>query len=237
MVLSVAIIANASFIINERLKLMSRESGIDEAQVLAFRVNNFDETMDPIVQNKRDMQLMRDLPRVINVTSTNMFPLSGSGWSTGFFDKPDPEAEGARRTPQSAQYMAGPNFINTLGLKVIEGRNFYPEEILNDRYSTSLKVLITKTIADAFWEGESAVGKILYHASEDPIEVIGVVDKLQGAWVHSDQLDNSILINQDYASMSQNAMYMVRANVEAIPELKQQIKEVLLAENPETCIS
>ncbi|MBM7071803.1 FtsX-like permease family protein [Shewanella sp. 202IG2-18] len=233
MVLSVAIIANASFIINERLKLMSRESGIDEAQVLAFRVNNFDDAMDPIVQNKRDMQLIRDLPGVISVTSTNMFPLSGGGWSTGLVDKPDPDAEGVRRTPQSAQYMAGPNFVETLGVKVIEGRNFYPEEILNDRYSTSLKVLITKTVADAFWEGESAVGKILYHGSEDPIEVIGVVGKLQGAWVHSDQLNNSILFNQDFASMNSNGMYMVRADAKAIPELKQQIKDVLLAENPE----
>ncbi len=233
MVLSVAIIANASFIINERLKLMSRESGIDEAQVLTFRVSNFDDSIDPIVQNKRDMQLMRDLPSVISVTSTNMFPLSGGGWSTGLLDKPDPNAEGVRRTPQSAQYMAGPDFVETLGLKIIEGRNFYPEETLDDRYATSLKVLITKTIADAFWEGESAVGKILYHGSEDPIEVIGVVEKLQGAWVHSEHFDNSILFNQDYASMNRDGMYMVRANAADIPELKQQIKDVLLAENPE----
>ena len=233
MVLSVAIIANASFIINERLQLMNRDSGIDETQVITFRVNNFDDSVDPIVQNKRDQQLIRDLPNVIGVTSTNMFPLSGGGWSTGLVDKPDPNAEGVKRTPQSAQYMAGPDFVKTLGLKIIEGRNFYPEEILDDRKSTSVKVLVTKSIADAFWEGESAVGQVLYHGSEDPIEVIGVVEKLQGAWVHSDILDNSFLFNQDYGSMNQNSMYMVRANAADIPELKQQIKDVLLAENPD----
>jgi putative ABC transport system permease protein len=41
-ILSVAIVANASFIINERLSLMQRESGYAEDQILTFNLYNFD---------------------------------------------------------------------------------------------------------------------------------------------------------------------------------------------------
>ncbi len=233
MMLSVAIIANASSIINQRLELMQRESGIDETKVLSFRVNNFSENTDHKAQNKRDQQLLRDLPNVINVTSTNMFPLSGGGWTTGLLDKPDPNDEGVKRTPQSAQYMGNEHFVDTLGLKIVEGRNFYPEETLHDQSDSNQKVIVSKPLADAYWGDESPVGKILYHGNDSPIEVIGVVAKLQGAWVDADHLNNSIIFNTDFGSLVANDMYLVRANESDISELKQQIKDVLLAENPD----
>ncbi|MCL1078125.1 FtsX-like permease family protein [Parashewanella spongiae] len=236
MMLSVAIIANASSIINQRLELMDRESGVDETKVLTFRVSSFSENTDHEAQNKRDQQMLRDLPNVINVSSTNMFPLSGGGWSTGLLDKPDPNAEGVKRTPQAAQYMGNEHFLDTLGLTLVEGRNFYPEEILHEHGYANQKVIVSKPLADEYWGEESPIGKILYHGTEYPIEVIGVVDKLQGAWVDSDFLDNSFIFNIDFGSQSAGGMYFVRANEEHIPELKQQIETAFLAEDPDRVV-
>ncbi len=233
MMLSIAIIANASFIISERLEMMQRDSGIVEEEAITFRAGAFYSTLSPEVENKHNQEIIRNLPNVKAVTSTNMFPLSGSGWNTNLSDKPGSDQEGAKSTPHLAQYMVNEHFIDALGLNLAEGRNFYPDEIIHGQVSSDsvVKLIVSKKLADEYWDGESAIGKILYKG-EDPLEVIGVVEKLQGSWVHSDNLDYSIVMGIDYGSKGANSMYIVRAEPRHIPELKKQITDALVGENP-----
>ncbi|MBP6520280.1 FtsX-like permease family protein [Shewanella sp.] len=225
-ILSVAIVANASFIIQERLALMQRDSGIKESEVLTFSLFNFDPLIDKTAQNKIDQQILRGLPNVIDATSTNMLPLSGGGWSSTLNLGPDPDS--AKSTPQFAMYLGTDHTIETLGIKLIEGRNFYPHELKDNLDSPSRLAIISSTLAKAIWPDESALGKVLYEGKDAQITVIGVVEKLQGAWIDSSSLENSVIQNVDYGSSS----YMVRAKPEFHAELKDAIKKALLAENP-----
>lgn len=225
-VLSVAIVANASFIIQERLALMQRDSGIEESEVLTLSLYNFDSSIDKTAQNKIDQQILRGLPNVIAATSTNMLPLSGGGWSSTLNLGPDPDS--AKSTPQFAMYLGTDHTIETLGLKLIEGRNFYPHELKDNLDSPSRLAIISSALAKAVWPDESALGKVLYEGKDAQITVIGVVDKLQGAWIDSSELENSIIQNVDYGGSS----YMVRAKPEHHAELKTAITAALLAENP-----
>ncbi|MGL5024432.1 MAG: FtsX-like permease family protein [Shewanella oncorhynchi] len=225
-ILSVAIVANASFIIQERLALMQRDSGIKESEVLTFSLFNFDPLIDKTAQNKIDQQILRGLPNVIDATSTNMLPLSGGGWSSTLNLGPDPDS--AKSTPQFAMYLGTDHSIETLGLKLIEGRNFYPHELKDNLDSPSRLAIISSVLAKAIWPDESALGKVLYEGKDAQITVIGVVEKLQGAWIDSSSLENSVIQNVDYGSSS----YMVRAKPEFHAELKDAIKKALLAENP-----
>ena len=225
-ILSVAIVANASFIIQERLALMQRDSGIKESEVLTFSLFNFDPLIDKTAQNKIDQQILRGLPNVIDATSTNMLPLSGGGWSSTLNLGPDPDS--AKSTPQFAMYLGTDHTIETLGIKLIEGRNFYPHELKDNLDSPSRLAIISSVLAKAIWPDESALGKVLYEGKDAQITVIGVVEKLQGAWIDSSSLENSVIQNVDYGSSS----YMVRAKPEFHAELKDAIKKALLAENP-----
>ena len=225
-ILSVAIVANASFIIQERLALMQRDSGIKESEVLTFSLFNFDPLIDKTAQNKIDQQILRGLPNVIDATSTNMLPLSGGGWSSTLNLGPDPDS--AKSTPQFAMYLGTDHTIETLGIKLIEGRNFYPHELKDNLDSPSRLAIISSVLAKAIWPDESALGKVLYEGKDTQITVIGVVEKLQGAWIDSSSLENSVIQNVDYGSSS----YMVRAKPEFHAELKDAIKKALLAENP-----
>ncbi|MCU7974786.1 FtsX-like permease family protein [Shewanella sp. SW36] len=225
-ILSVAIVANASFIIQERLVLMQRDSGIKESEVLTFSLFNFDPLIDKTAQNKIDQQILRGLPNVIDATSTNMLPLSGGGWSSTLNLGPDPDS--AKSTPQFAMYLGTDHTIETLGIKLIEGRNFYPHELKDNLDSPSRLAIISSVLAKAIWPDESALGKVLYEGKDAQITVIGVVEKLQGAWIDSSSLENSVIQNVDYGSSS----YMVRAKPEFHAELKDTIKKALLAENP-----
>lgn len=225
-ILSVAIVANASFIIQERLALMQRDSGIKESEVLTLSLYNFDSSIDKTTQNKIDQQILRGLPNVIAATSTNMLPLSGGGWSSTLNLGPVPDS--AKSTPQFAMYLGTDHTIETLGLKLIEGRNFYPHELKDNLDSPSRLAIISSALAKAVWPDESALGKVLYEGKDAQITVIGVVDKLQGAWIDSSDLENSIIQNVDYGGSS----YMVRAKPEHHAELKTAITAALLAENP-----
>ena len=225
-ILSVAIVANASFIIQERLALMQRDSGIKESEVLTFSLFNFDPLIDKTAQNKIDQQILRGLPNVIDATSTNMLLLSGGGWSSTLNLGPDPDS--AKSTPQFAMYLGTDHTIETLGIKLIEGRNFYPHELKDNLDSPSRLAIISSVLAKAIWPDESALGKVLYEGKDAQITVIGVVEKLQGAWIDSSSLENSVIQNVDYGSSS----YMVRAKPEFHAELKDAIKKALLAENP-----
>ncbi|MCP3128201.1 FtsX-like permease family protein [Shewanella sp. KJ2020] len=225
-ILSVAIVANASFIIQERLALMQRDSGIKESEVLTLSLYNFDSSIDKTAQNKIDQQILRGLPNVIAATSTNMLPLSGGGWSSTLNLGPDPDS--AKSTPQFAMYLGTDHTLETLGLKLIEGRNFYPHELKDNLDSPSRLAIISSALAKAVWPDESALGKVLYEGKDAQITVIGVVDKLQGAWIDSAELENSMIQNVDYGGSS----YMVRAKPEHHAELKTAITAALLAENP-----
>lgn len=225
-ILSVAIVANASFIIQERLALMQRDSGIRESEVLTFSLYNFDPSIDKTAQNKIDLQILRGLPNVIAATSTNMLPLSGSGWSSTLNLGPDPDS--AKSTPQFAMYLGTDHTIETLGLKLIEGRNFYPHELKDNLESASRLAIISSTFAKAVWPDESALGKVLYEGKDAQITVIGVVNKLQGAWIDSAELENSMIQNVDYGGRS----YMLRAKPGHHTELQTVITAALLAENP-----
>ena len=232
-ILSVAIVANASFIIHERLTMMQRESGFTEDQILSFNVYNFDPAIDNVKQNIIDQQILRDIPNVIDAASTNMMPLSDGGWMDRFVDGPDEDT--AKSMPGFAFYLSNDHWLNVMGAKIVDGRNFMPEEINTRIDETGMLAIISQPLAKEFWGDESPVGKTVYQG-EQTIKIIGVVEKLQGAWVDHPNFEYSVLANIDFGGNNSNKTYVVRALPEHIADLQEQIVKVLHAENPNRVI-
>ncbi|MCL1060319.1 FtsX-like permease family protein [Shewanella gelidimarina] len=228
-ILSVAIVANASFIISERLTLMDRESGTAEEQVFDFRLYSFDKNIDLESQIQRDIRAIRDLPGVIDASTTSMVPLSGGGWSSGYTVGSSEET--AKDTENTAVYYGDEHMINTLGVELIEGRNFYEEEVLTGSPDLATHGIVSKAFAKATWGDDTAIGKTMYAGDfgNMPIKVVGVVDKLQGAWVNSDSLDNSVILNIKLVNVFTKVL--VRAEVGTLAQLKQEITTTLLKDN------
>lgn len=228
-ILSVAIVANASFIISERITLMDRESGTAEEEVFDFRLYTFDPNIDIASQVKRDISAIRELPGVIDASTTSMVPLSGGGWSSGYTIGNTEET--AKDTESSANYYGDEHMLNTLGVELIEGRNFYKEEILTGNPDLATLGIVSKAFAKATWGDESAVGQIMYAGDfgDNPIQIIGVVDKLQGAWVNSDSLDNSVILNIQLVNMFTKVL--VRAEEGTLAQLKDAITTTLHKDN------
>ncbi|MFT5705637.1 MAG: putative ABC transport system permease protein [Shewanella sp.] len=228
-ILSVAIVANASFIISERMALMDRDSGTAEEEVFDFSLYTFDTDIDIASQVKRDIRAIRELPGVIDATTTSMVPLSGGGWEGGFAFGTSKET--AKDTEIAATYYGDEHMLNTLGVELIEGRNFYEEEVLSGTPDLATHGIVSKAFAKATWGDETAIGQIMYGGDYgiEPIKVIGVIDKLQGAWVNSSYLDNSVILNIQLVNMFTKVL--VRAEEGTLAQLKEAIPAALHKDN------
>ncbi|ABZ77979.1 protein of unknown function DUF214 [Shewanella halifaxensis HAW-EB4] len=229
-ILSVAIVANASFIISERIGLMSRESGIAESEVFDLTIYNFDEEIDLAKQNLLDLEIVRNLDGVKSATSTSMTPLSGGGWSSNFSHGSNEEDR--KDTPNAAIYYGDEQMISTLGIKLIAGRNFYPDEVSSGGPELASLAIVTADFAKETFGDESALGKILYQGNigDQPMKIIGVVERLQGAWVNNSNLNNSIILNVELGWAF--TRFLVRADESAIVGLKEAIPAALHKEHP-----
>jgi putative ABC transport system permease protein len=115
------------------------------------------------------MARIQSLPGLEAAASARVVPLTmeregGRFWLPGEF--------GSERAIDGSQNIVTPGFFQTVGLELLEGRNF--DE--TDRAGTPAVAIVNESLARRAWRGESAVGKrILVGASRRPVDVIGVV--------------------------------------------------------------
>lgn len=184
--ISLAILVNAVYIVNQRLAVVARPSGVAaENEVFSVGIDNrkLDDHATQIAMQKQDEATMRAVPGVASVIRSSQSPLSRSGSTTSI-------ALERKQTSASAHvsyYMTGDSAIKHWGLKLVEGRDFNPGEYLEIDQSSSKEfvdvVIITKALSQKLFPGDaSAIGKTIYFGLGDDAEatrVIGVVERLQ----------------------------------------------------------
>jgi putative ABC transport system permease protein len=85
--------------------------------------------------------------------------------------------------------------MNTLGVKLVEGRNFTHEEVSyidGDKYTTPKLAIVSKAFADKLFPGQDALGKNFYEDTSG-VTIIGIVDTMVGTWPHSDGFERTII--------------------------------------------
>ena len=177
--LTLAIVCNALFIIHQRVTHLSEPTGIDEPHifVIANRWVGTPSSAKADAMLREDLRTLRELPGVRDATSSNSYPLRGGGWDDGV--KLNPEQ--VQDTSDATVYFGDEHFLDTLGVKLLAGRNFRPEEItpmdVRDKLSPPV-VMVTRALADKLFPGSDAVGKTIYLVG-GRTTIVGVVDLLQ----------------------------------------------------------
>ncbi|WP_266156679.1 ABC transporter permease [Dyella silvatica] len=182
--LTLAIVCNALFIIQQRVERISRSTGMIETDLMAIQnmwVGLSDENAsEPLI--KADLQVLRQLPGVQDALATNSYPLRGGGWSTGVRLNPEMKKPAA----QTTQYFVDDHALATMGAKLIAGRNFRPDEVVAidpKKFQFSPTVMVTKALSDKLFPGSSALGKQIYLSDgTPPSTVVGIVERLQVPW-------------------------------------------------------
>jgi putative ABC transport system permease protein len=206
MAITLAILCNALFIVQQRLAMSKRPTGVDEANVVVLDNQWVGNPPDLGARQQADLAALRSLPGVQDAFATNTVPLTDSGSSTGISLHPDQKTA----TASAALYFGDEHAIAALGLRLIAGRNFNSDEVTDKIGYNDIKppaaVIITKGLADKLFPTGNAVGQSIYDASlKGQVPIVGVVDQLQVPWVSAGGfattfIDNSVILPFHFVS-------------------------------------
>jgi putative ABC transport system permease protein len=212
--ISLAILANAAYIINLRLQTASRTTGVaDESNMFSTRVgsNRALSAEDKLNQDKRFLQIISAVPGVMSATDTSQVPLSGSSMNSSI--SLDPRQ--TKATTLVTLYSTSHSLVKTLGLNLIAGRDFVESDIEDvDPNGGPAHVIITEALAKMLFPGQTnVIGKsFLWGTGSDatPTQIVGVVARLQTPHAQtSAEGEYSTIL--PWRRTATNPMYVVRA--------------------------
>jgi len=191
--LTLAVVANAVFIIMQRIEKIHRDAGIDSANLIFVQSYGFGPTYNHRETVRYDLDMIRAMPGVVAASPINQIPLSGGGSSTGYHLTPDDKGQGVNGNYFELDEQA----VAALGVKLSEGRAFnegevqYTDNPVSSEFVPS--VIITKDMERALFGEEHALGKTIYDGLGQGAVVIGIMDHMLGSWVDSKTLGQVIL--------------------------------------------
>jgi len=232
MAITLAILCNALFIIEQRVALAKRPTGLDESNIFIITNQWVGSPTDLAAKLQADLAALRATPGVIDATASNSYPLSNGGSTEGVLLAPEQKEP----TALTALYMVDEHGLNAMGLKLIAGRNFNADEVMDKVGFTDLNppvaVIITKTLADKAFPGKSAVGQSIY--SEFPkrrVPIVGVVDRLQVPWTQSGGWGSKFSENSSimpFRFVASYIHYIVRAQPGQIKQVQKAAEKTLI---------
>jgi len=179
--LTCAIVCNALFLIGQRIEKINQPSGIAETELIEVRLGGIGPQVNAVARTREDLAALQALPGVKSAVTLNQIPFRNSSWNTSVGLVPDQE----RPTLSASQYFGREGALDTLGVELIAGRDFQPDEyrdlevVKNDEAAADegSAVIVTQAIADKMFPGGDALGKTIYSGSM-PLRIIGIVKVL-----------------------------------------------------------
>ena len=232
---TMTIMVNAVAIIQERSVDMARPSGLDEANTFALASVSFVDGIDKKRLIDEDLDLIRNTAGVVSATSSNSFPLRRGGWSEGVSLEP---GEGVSDS-STALYFSDEHTVETFALELIEGNNFAPNQVswvVRESNDWPPVAIVTEALAKDLFPDEAGtyLGKTFYVGDDNPVNIIGVVERLQAPWPSWSGLERSMLVPQ--RRDDDFVRYIIRTEPGFRDQLMPQIEELLATSNPDRII-
>ncbi|WP_333677353.1 FtsX-like permease family protein [Dyella sp.] len=190
-----AIVCNVAFMIVDRVQQLHQPSGVAENELALIDSTDLDENAQPLVRHDADLAALRAIAGVKSVAAVDALPFNHRDWSNGIAlvqDGPAPAAATA--------FNGTPGELATLGLHLIEGRDFLPNEYVPlgsahdwNGIDQVPVVIVTRALADKLFPGQDPLGKAIY-PNEKPVRIVGVVDHLRRPQAHGSS-------DSDYATL------------------------------------
>jgi putative ABC transport system permease protein len=233
--LSLAILANALHIVNDRRAVAARPSGLqDEAATFYFSLRqlNQDTPEQMLASIKRELQVLRAVPGMVAVAQVSQMPMSNSGGVTSAAADPRQAHESA----YASTYFTGDSMVKALGLNLVEGRDFASQDIpeVNETTNAAMptQVIVASALAGKLWPGASAVGKTLYFGTGDDARgarVIGVVERLASAHAEVGERGEFSMIMPARQYGNAGALYAMRSEPGQRDRVMQAAEQALRA--------
>lgn len=171
--LTLVLLAGAGLLLRSIRHLWKVNPGFDTHQVISFHVGLAPSlTTSPGSIRTAYRQLLErlcNIPGVASADLTNMVPLSG-GDNSGPFWIGSTQTTSLTDAPHALYFWTGPDYLRTMGIPLLRGRFFTPD----DRLASEKVVVIDQVLAQTFFPGQNPVGKTLTVAHWGTARIIGV---------------------------------------------------------------
>jgi putative ABC transport system permease protein len=189
--LTLMIVCNSMFIIQQYLRHMNSPTGIDEANVFTL-TNAWLKPDDLEARIKADLAAIRAMPGVVDAVATDSYPLAGYGSAISISPAPGP------RQPHAGVhlYSVDEHGLAAYGMKLVAGRWFISTEILSVPAAERrfpAQTVVTAALAKRLFRTANPLGQIFYFDSDHPCRIVGIVERAHNAVVGYQDEDSIFL--------------------------------------------
>lgn len=237
--LSLAILVNAVYIVNLRLAVAARPSGVaNELEVFRVYISNqkLGGHEEQVAMQKQEAATISAVPGVTSVARTNSIPISRSGNNSGV----SIDRKQTSQTAGSGTYHSPDSLVKTWGLKLIQGQDFQAGDYIEIDPTTSKefvkKVIVSKALAEKlFPELSNFVGKEFFFGTGDDangVRIVGVVETLQTSGGQAEPRGEYSALLPARLSNSSYDHYAVRAEPGQRDRVMKEVEQALRKASP-----
>ena len=195
--LTLAIVANAAFMVVQREQRIHTPSGLAEQELSLIRVEGTAKDENHQARHAADLGALRRIPGVEAAVAV--------GWALPFGSNVNsygvcPSEEALKRAMAASSlehtgclsidtYSGGPGFLGVLGLRVIAGRDFTRGEYVTGDVPS---ILLTRAAAKNFFGGKDPLGQVVY-AGRHSSRVVGIVSDTVRPMLRGDGSDGEVM--------------------------------------------
>ena len=178
--LTCAIVCNSVFLIANRVQRLQFASGVAEAELVYLGTRSIGHVDNDVAGTHEDLAALAAIPDVRHVSVMQSIPFGHESRNTGVNLKPGQKSS----LFGVSMYEADVGLPDTLGLKLVAGRDFTPDEVQDEdvvQKSDDVHlpaILVTRAMADRLFPAGDALGKPLYLFGDSPIRIVGILDRL-----------------------------------------------------------
>jgi predicted permease len=223
--LSMLLLVGASLMLRSYVNMTRQPLGFDADKLITFRTSappayNDDAKVEGLVRRLREE--LAALPGVTSVAAATNVPMQGI-WNRRLAVEGQPLPD-EKEAPFINASVVTPGYFKTLGVPILEGRDFTEDDATTPRVT-----IVDHVLAQRYWPGQSAVGKRVRYGTPAPDTpwhtVIGVVAAIRNqSLIETAPPDVYVPHNeQRYSAMR----YVVRTAADPAPLVPLVRKRVL----------
>jgi putative ABC transport system permease protein len=217
--ITLAVLVNVAYIVQQRVEEVSKPTGMDLDNMFWISLGTTSRDYHYETAVKADLNYLNSLPGVVAATSINNLPQTG-----GITGLPFASNLEALQRPNGGHggliYFGTDKFLDTMGLKLVAGRNFTADAIKPPAadFNAALgewaqEVIITQRMAKKLFPDGNAVGKPIYVGLVNKTStIVGIVDFMRAvpASTRYDDFVSQIVI-APIIPPGPSSLYVVRA--------------------------
>ena len=236
--LALIVLTGAGLMIQSMLRLLNVAPGLDPKNVLTMSMSLPQENLyysppaHPQFAHELQAQV-GSIPGVIAVSAVSHLPIGGGQAGRGFVieGRPDP---GSENHPGAGYSVICPNYFQTMGIKLVSGREFTEQDTQN----APGVIVLNEALAKRYWPNENPIGKrikIGYFDSNAPwLTIVGVAqDVKQGGLDRQSRAE----FFRPYNQAAWPVMTIVVRTVSGTAAFINPVKQALARVEPDRAVS